>query len=174
MKKFLRRNKGPAIAAALVFLALIAGIIGTSIGLVQREMARERADKATDAEKLATQKALDAAEANKLLAQAEKLATQKALDTAEANKLLAQEETKSRKTAEDATKSAIAARNAAEDEKKQKEKQLDRAELLAYAGKLSLAADCVLGRQWGPGAAIPGRVPVEPARLGTSPSLDTL
>jgi WD40 repeat protein/serine/threonine protein kinase len=52
LKKFLRRNKGPAVAAALVLLVLIAGIIGTSIGLVQ-------AERATDAEKLATQKAND-------------------------------------------------------------------------------------------------------------------
>jgi serine/threonine protein kinase len=40
-KKFLRRNKGLAIAASLVFLALVAGVIGTSIGLVQAEQARE-------------------------------------------------------------------------------------------------------------------------------------
>jgi serine/threonine protein kinase len=41
MKKFLRRNRGPVIAAGLVFLALLAGIIGTSIGLVSAERARE-------------------------------------------------------------------------------------------------------------------------------------
>ena len=39
-KKFLRRHKGPVIAAALVFLTLIAGIIGTTIGMVQAEQAR--------------------------------------------------------------------------------------------------------------------------------------
>jgi serine/threonine protein kinase/tetratricopeptide (TPR) repeat protein len=41
MKKFLRRNRGPVIAAGLVLLALVAGIIGTSIGLVTAERARE-------------------------------------------------------------------------------------------------------------------------------------
>ncbi len=51
----------------------------------------------------------------------------------------AEAEKNARKKAEDATKTALAARKAAEDEKNQKEKQLDRAELLAYAGKLSLA-----------------------------------
>ncbi len=41
VKKFLRRNRGPVIAAALVVMALIAGVIGTSIGLVQAQQARE-------------------------------------------------------------------------------------------------------------------------------------
>ena len=35
MKKFLRRNKGPVIAALLVFLVLVAGVIGTSLGLAK-------------------------------------------------------------------------------------------------------------------------------------------
>ncbi len=40
-KKFLRRNKGPVIAAAVVFLALVGGFIAsTSIGLIQVEQAR--------------------------------------------------------------------------------------------------------------------------------------
>jgi tetratricopeptide (TPR) repeat protein len=47
--KFVRRNKGPAIAAAVVLVGLIAGIIGATIGLVsqsrQRAIAeRERAE----------------------------------------------------------------------------------------------------------------------------------
>ena len=40
-KKFLRRNKELVIACSLVFLALVAGIIGTRIGLIQAEHARE-------------------------------------------------------------------------------------------------------------------------------------
>ena len=40
MKKFLRRNKGPVIAALLVFLVLVAGVIGTSLGLAKAEQAR--------------------------------------------------------------------------------------------------------------------------------------
>jgi tetratricopeptide (TPR) repeat protein len=35
LKKFVRRHKGEVIAAALVFLALVAGVIGTSLGMVE-------------------------------------------------------------------------------------------------------------------------------------------
>src|SRR5205807_10622656 len=35
LRKFLRRNKGPVLAVALVLLALVAGIIGTTLGLWQ-------------------------------------------------------------------------------------------------------------------------------------------
>ena len=95
MKKFLRRNKGPVSAVAIVLLALVAGIVGTSIGLVQAEWARaheknqrERAEKSEGKEKLATQRALNIAEANKELARvaderrylAEKLAIQSRFD----------------------------------------------------------------------------------------------
>ena len=38
--KFLRRNRGPVIAAALVLLALVGGIIGTTFGLVRADRAR--------------------------------------------------------------------------------------------------------------------------------------
>jgi WD40 repeat protein/serine/threonine protein kinase len=82
LRKFLRRNKGPTTAAALVVLALVAGLIGTSAGIIEALRAREQAEwsmqleqharvdaqKATAAEMLATRKALDAAEANKALA----------------------------------------------------------------------------------------------------------
>ena len=46
--KFLRRNKGPMFAAALVSLALVCGIIGTSIQYFRAELAR--ADEATQRE----------------------------------------------------------------------------------------------------------------------------
>src|SRR5262249_49036745 len=65
MRKFLRRNKGPTIAAGLVLFVLIAGIIGTSIGLVQANLA-------TEAEKLATKKAENLADDNQELAAKEK------------------------------------------------------------------------------------------------------
>jgi non-specific serine/threonine protein kinase/serine/threonine-protein kinase len=43
LRKFVRRNRGPVVAAALVALALMAGITGTTIGLVQaRAEAREK------------------------------------------------------------------------------------------------------------------------------------
>src|SRR5262249_13962872 len=41
LRKFVRRNKGPVVAASLVVLALVAGIIGTSWGLVRAERARQ-------------------------------------------------------------------------------------------------------------------------------------
>jgi serine/threonine protein kinase len=47
LRKFVRRNKGLAIAAAIVLLVLIAGIVGTSVGLIgearQRRQAQEQA-----------------------------------------------------------------------------------------------------------------------------------
>lgn len=55
LSKFLRRNKGPVMAASLVLLALIAGIIGTSWGLVregqQRQIAETNEGKAKEATK---------------------------------------------------------------------------------------------------------------------------
>jgi serine/threonine protein kinase/Flp pilus assembly protein TadD len=41
-KKFVRRNRGPVIASAAIVIALIAGIIGTTIGLIGQ--ARQRAE----------------------------------------------------------------------------------------------------------------------------------
>src|SRR5439155_554670 len=41
LRKFARRNKGPVLAAALVLFALLAGIAGTTIGLVRAEQARK-------------------------------------------------------------------------------------------------------------------------------------
>jgi eukaryotic-like serine/threonine-protein kinase len=49
-QKFVRRNKGRVIAAGLVLLALVCGIIGTSIGLVRAEFQRGLAIKARNAE----------------------------------------------------------------------------------------------------------------------------
>src|SRR5262245_22318923 len=40
VKKFVRRNKGPVLAAISLLLVLIAGIVGTSWGLVRAEIAR--------------------------------------------------------------------------------------------------------------------------------------
>jgi eukaryotic-like serine/threonine-protein kinase len=40
LSKFLRRNKGPAVAAALVVLSLLAGIAGTTFGLIRAEQRR--------------------------------------------------------------------------------------------------------------------------------------
>lgn len=40
LKKFLRKNKGPVIAASLVFATLIAGIVGTTLGLFEADRQR--------------------------------------------------------------------------------------------------------------------------------------
>jgi WD40 repeat protein/serine/threonine protein kinase len=52
LKKFLRRHRGPVLAAALVFLVLLGGIVGTTAGLLEAEAAQqneraERRDKET-------------------------------------------------------------------------------------------------------------------------------
>jgi WD40 repeat protein/serine/threonine protein kinase len=48
VRKFARRNKGPLLAVALVLLALVGGIVGTSLGLVQAERARQDETAARD------------------------------------------------------------------------------------------------------------------------------
>lgn len=55
--KFLKRNKGTATAASLVVLALIAGIIGTSYGLMKAERARVAESRRADAETVANEQA---------------------------------------------------------------------------------------------------------------------
>jgi tetratricopeptide (TPR) repeat protein len=77
--KFLRRNKGPVVAAGLVLLALVGGIIGTTLGMLRAEEAlgreteqRTKAEQARDR----TRQALDAMTSS---VTGESLTTQKAL-----------------------------------------------------------------------------------------------
>jgi serine/threonine protein kinase len=79
LRKFVQRNKGRVLAAALVLLALLAGMVGTTVGLVRAEKARQAeadraegerqakldAEKATEAEKRAKVDAQKAAQAEK-------------------------------------------------------------------------------------------------------------
>jgi serine/threonine protein kinase len=44
LKKFLRRNKGPVLAACLVLLALMGGMVGTTFGLIEARRQRDRAE----------------------------------------------------------------------------------------------------------------------------------
>jgi eukaryotic-like serine/threonine-protein kinase len=44
MRKFAKRNKGSLVAAALVLLALVGGIVGTTLGLLQAREQRDAAD----------------------------------------------------------------------------------------------------------------------------------
>ncbi|MBX9581824.1 MAG: serine/threonine protein kinase [Gemmataceae bacterium] len=46
LRKFVRRNRPQVIAAGLVFLALVGGVIGTSVGLVEARRQRDAADAA--------------------------------------------------------------------------------------------------------------------------------
>src|SRR5207249_12147964 len=46
LRKFLRRNKGPVLAAMLVLLALVGGIVGTTIGMVRAKSERDDKDEA--------------------------------------------------------------------------------------------------------------------------------
>ena len=53
MRKFLNRNRGPAIAATVVVFALLAGITGVTMGLLEATRQRDRANEARAAESAA-------------------------------------------------------------------------------------------------------------------------
>ena len=50
VRKFARRHRGPVVAAGVVLLALVVGVVGTTAGLVRAEWARQDADAAWRAE----------------------------------------------------------------------------------------------------------------------------
>ncbi|MGO9465948.1 MAG: serine/threonine protein kinase, partial [Isosphaeraceae bacterium] len=50
LRKLVRRNKGPVLAASLVVLALVGGVFGTSWGLLKARQQRDVAEKARDEE----------------------------------------------------------------------------------------------------------------------------
>jgi serine/threonine protein kinase len=66
MKKFVRRNKGPVAAAAGLLLALSAGVVGTAVGLVRAENARQTAQSKEQEALQEKAKALEAAERERL------------------------------------------------------------------------------------------------------------
>src|SRR5262249_52025224 len=72
LRKFVKRHRGPGLAATVVILALVAGIVGTTLGLVDAVQAREHE---------ATQRR--AAVANAERAMAEEGKAKEALDRAE-------------------------------------------------------------------------------------------
>jgi serine/threonine protein kinase/tetratricopeptide (TPR) repeat protein len=79
VSKFIRRNKSPVLAAALVLIALIAGVIGTTWQMLRANELRGIADEKT-------QRALDAAESEKkakLTAEARETETKAVLDFVE-------------------------------------------------------------------------------------------
>ena len=68
LKKFVRRNKGPVLAATLVLLTLVGGIVGTTYGLVRAEQARRAEAVRAEGERRAKQEAQEqAAEARAVL-----------------------------------------------------------------------------------------------------------
>jgi WD40 repeat protein/serine/threonine protein kinase/tetratricopeptide (TPR) repeat protein len=92
VSKFVRRHKGQVIAASLVLLALLGGIIGTSIGLVRADREREKAEGLREqAEGLADQ--------NGKLAGEERDAKNKASELATTNAQLAESESKQKNKA---------------------------------------------------------------------------
>jgi eukaryotic-like serine/threonine-protein kinase len=68
LRKFVRRNKGPVAAAALVLLMLMGGIVGTSVGLVRAEQARRAEAERAEGERQARHEAQEReAETNAVL-----------------------------------------------------------------------------------------------------------
>jgi serine/threonine protein kinase len=75
LRKFLRRNRGSAFAASLVLLALVAGIIGTTWGLVRANKARDDEAEQRSIAQDNERKALAAAVAEKKATEAARLRT---------------------------------------------------------------------------------------------------
>jgi serine/threonine protein kinase len=57
LKKFLRRNRGSVLAASFLLLALFAGVIGTSLGLLQAQRAEREAAQRAEGERRAKETA---------------------------------------------------------------------------------------------------------------------
>jgi len=101
LTKFARRNKGPVAAAGSLLLLLIAGTIGTSVGLVRAERARREA---VEAEQHAVQAQRDAVQAEQHAVEAQQAeAAQRQLAEANEAKALAaaEAEKKAKQTAQE-------------------------------------------------------------------------
>jgi serine/threonine protein kinase/tetratricopeptide (TPR) repeat protein len=59
LRKVLRRNRGPVLAASVVFVSLVAGIVGTSLGLVEARRQEKAARKSADDERSARAAAVE-------------------------------------------------------------------------------------------------------------------
>jgi serine/threonine protein kinase/tetratricopeptide (TPR) repeat protein len=57
LKKFVRRNKGPVLAGAIVLLTLVGGIVGTSIGLMRATQAQQAEAERAEGERQAKERA---------------------------------------------------------------------------------------------------------------------
>jgi serine/threonine protein kinase/tetratricopeptide (TPR) repeat protein len=95
LSKFLRRNKGPVGAAALVLLTLLAGIVGTSWGLVearqQRDVAVVQKERAENAEAVANDRLVEVTQQKQRAEAAEGLAKEEAAIARAVNEFLQQD-----------------------------------------------------------------------------------
>lgn len=80
LQKFLKRNKGPAVALCLLMASLLAGIAGTTWGLLEANKQAEIAREAAAAKDLALQAETVAKQEAQQKAEAEKAAKQEALE----------------------------------------------------------------------------------------------
>lgn len=99
LRKFVKRNKGRVFAAAIVFLALIGGIIGTTFGLIRAEEEKRRA---VDAEAIAV-KAAAAEKDAKLIALDAQLIAERSRDEEQKAKVKALQEQQRAERARDTT-----------------------------------------------------------------------
>jgi tetratricopeptide (TPR) repeat protein len=60
LRKFVRRNKGPVVALAVIFVLLLGGILGTTVGLVQARSERDEKEKARQQAEAGFRKAREA------------------------------------------------------------------------------------------------------------------
>ncbi len=106
LRKFVRRNRVPVLAVAAVFVALLGGVVGTTLGLLEANHQRDEKEDARGKE--ATQKGFaeaNAATANANAAEAERkrVEADAATKAAKAAKDVAAAEAKKAREAEDAT-----------------------------------------------------------------------
>jgi serine/threonine protein kinase/tetratricopeptide (TPR) repeat protein len=113
LRKFLRKRRGPVLAAALMLLALVSGISGTSWGLVEAVKQRDAADDARAAE--AGQRQLAEANATKAVAAAKEETRQRHIADAHAKKAAeaAEQERKAKEREAEQRQAAVAAQRRA-------------------------------------------------------------
>jgi serine/threonine protein kinase/Tfp pilus assembly protein PilF len=113
LRKFLRKRRGPLLAAALVLLALLAGMAGTTWGLVEATQQRDAADDARTEE--ATQRQVAEASARKAAAALQEEARQRHIAEAHAKKAAqaADEERQARDREAEQRKAAVVAQQRA-------------------------------------------------------------
>ncbi len=111
LKKFVKRNKAQVVAAGLVLLALVGGIVGTSLGMLRAETARRAeeeqrrtADRERDKAEGLAEKNAKLATANAQLAEEEASAKRAATKLAEDNSKLAADERSAKNAALEATR----------------------------------------------------------------------